>query len=90
MVKLRLKRAGTKSKPFYRIVATDNRHARDGRNIEIIGYYHPRISEYEKQINKFEFDEEKLLKWYKNGAQVSPTVKRLIKEAGLEEKLTRK
>jgi small subunit ribosomal protein S16 len=90
LVKIRLKRGGTRKKPFYRIVATDNRNARDGANLEILGYYHPRITENEKQLKKFEFDEEKLLKWYKNGAQVSNTVLRLIKEAGLEEKLTRK
>lgn len=89
MVKIRLKRGGTKKKPFYRIIATDERNPRDGKDLDIIGYYHPRISENEKQLKKYEVDEEKLLKWYKNGAQLTDTVKRIVKEIGLEAKISR-
>lgn len=89
-VKIRLKRCGTKKKPFYRVVATDSRNPRDGANLEVIGYYHPSISENEKTIKEFECNEEKLMKWYKVGAQPSNTVKRLLSKAGLLEKLSRK
>ncbi len=87
MVKIRLKRVGTKSKPFYRIVATDERNPRNGKSLDIIGYYHPRITVNEKVLTKTKFNEEKLLKWHQNGAQFSDTVKRLVREAGLEDKL---
>lgn len=87
MVKIRLKRVGTKGKPFYRIVATDGRNPRGGKSLDIIGYYHPRITVNEKVLTKTKFDEEKLLKWYQNGAQFTDTVRRLVREAGLEDKL---
>ncbi len=88
-VAIRLKRCGTKLKPFYRIVAMDSRNQRDGRNLDIIGYYHPKITEREKQLKEFHFDEEKLKKWYKVGAKPSDTVKKLIYRAGLQDKLER-
>lgn len=89
MVTIRLKRGGTRSKPFYRIVAIDKRNARDGKNLDIIGYYNPLKSEHEKVLEEFKFDEEKLLDWYKKGARLSHTVKRLVSRAGLTEKLAR-
>lgn len=77
-VKLRLKRGGSKQRPFYRIVASDARSPRDGRFIETIGTYNPIPAEYEVSI-----DEEKALKWLKNGAQPTDTVKSLLSKKGI-------
>lgn len=80
-VKLRLKRMGAKKRPFYRIVAADSRSPRDGRFIEIIGYYNPLTNPIELKI-----DEEKALKWLNDGAQPSETVRSLLKSKGLIQK----
>jgi small subunit ribosomal protein S16 len=72
-VKLRLKRMGAKQRPFYRIVATDSRNPRDGKFIEIVGTYHPIYKD-----NNITLDEEKVLKWLKNGAQPTDTVKTIL------------
>lgn len=77
-VKLRLKRAGAKRNPFYRIVAADSRAPRDGRFIEIIGYYDPT-----KQPAEVKIDQEKAEKWLANGAQPSDTVRSLLSKQGL-------
>ncbi len=77
-VKLRLKRGGSKQRPFYRIVASDSRNPRDGRFIETIGTYNPIPKEYEVSI-----DEEKALYWLKNGAQPTDTVKSLLSKKGI-------
>ena len=69
-VKLRLKRMGSKQKPFYRIVAADARSPRDGRFIETVGTYDPI-----KGDDKITVDEEKALKWLNNGAQPTDTVR---------------
>lgn len=82
-VKLRLKRAGAKRNPFYRIVAADSRAPRDGRFIEIIGYYDPT-----KQPAEVKIDEEKALKWLGHGAQPSDTVRNLLSKEGLIKKHT--
>ena len=74
MVKLRLQRYGKNKAPFYRVVATDSRNPRDGRFIEIIGTYHP-IAAEEAQLK---INEELALKWLKNGAQPTDTVKSLF------------
>ncbi|HBA37253.1 MAG TPA: 30S ribosomal protein S16 [Firmicutes bacterium] len=76
-VKLRLKRMGAKSRPFYRIVAADSRSPRDGRFIEIVGTYNPIATE--KSIN---IDEEKALKWLNDGAQPTDTVRNILSENG--------
>ena len=76
-VKLRLKRMGSKQKPFYRIVAADSRSPRDGRFIEIVGTYNPIIKE-----NNVNVDEEKVAKWINNGAQPTDTVKSLLSKNG--------
>ena len=75
MVKLRLQRYGKNKAPFYRVVATDSHNPRDGRFIEIIGTYHP-TSKIEG--DQLKIDEEKALKWLKNGAQPTDTVKSLF------------
>ena len=77
-VKLRLKRMGSKQKPFYRIVAADSRSPRDGRFIETVGTYNPIVKE-----NNVTIDEEKAIKWLNNGAQPTDTVKSLLSRAGV-------
>ena len=77
-VKLRLKRGGSKQKPFYRIVAADARSPRDGRFIDSIGTYNPIPAEYEVNI-----DEEKAMYWLSNGAQPTDTVRSLLSEKGI-------
>ncbi len=83
--KLRLKRAGAKKAPFYRIVAADSRSPRDGRFIEIVGYYDPT-----KNPAIIHIDEEKALKWLGNGAQPSDTVRSLLSQTGLLKKFSNK
>ncbi len=77
-VKLRLKRGGSKQRPFYRIVASDARSPRDGRFIDTIGVYNPIPTEYEVNI-----DEEKALYWLNNGAQPTDTVRSLLSKKGI-------
>ncbi len=80
-VKLRLKRMGSKKKPFYRIVAADSRVARDGKFIELVGTYNPVGISAEVKIN-----EEVALKWLNNGAQPTDTVRNLLSNAGIMKK----
>lgn len=80
-VKLRLKRMGSKQKPFYRIVAADSRSPRDGRFIETVGTYNPI-----KNPAVVTVDEEKALKWLNNGAQPTDTVKNLLSQSGVMKK----
>jgi small subunit ribosomal protein S16 len=77
-VKLRLKRGGSKQRPFYRIVAADARSPRDGRFIDTVGTYNPIPSNYEVTI-----DEEKALYWLSNGAQPTDTVRSLLSQKGI-------
>lgn len=81
-VKLRLKRMGSKQKPFYRIVAADSRSPRDGRFIETVGTYNPIVKE-----NNVTVDEEKIAKWISNGAQPTDTVKSLLSKNGVWSKI---
>ncbi len=77
-VKLRLKRMGSKKKPFYRVVAADSRSPRDGKVIEEIGTYNPIVEPAEVKIN-----EELANKWLDNGAQPTDTVRNLLKKQGI-------
>ena len=77
-VKLRLKRMGSKQKPFYRIVAADSRFPRDGRFIETVGTYDPIKKDADVTI-----DEEKALKWLNNGAQPTDTVRSILASKGI-------
>jgi len=77
-VKLRLQRLGKKKQPFYRIVAADSRSPRDGKFIEVVGTYNPRFNPPEVVIK-----EVKALKWLKNGAQPTDTVRSLLKKEGI-------
>ena len=73
-VRIRLKRFGTKRRPYYRIVVMDSRSPRDGRTIEEVGFYHP-IEMEEKQI---QVKEERVRDWLNKGAQPSDTVRKLL------------
>lgn len=80
-VKLRLKRMGSKQKPFYRIVAADSRSPRDGRFIEKVGTYNPITDPAEIHI-----DEDVAMKWLRDGAIPTDTVRNLFKKQGILEK----
>ena len=71
---IRLKRFGTKKRPYYRIVVVDNKAPRDGKTIDEVGYYHP-IEAEDKQIV---FDAEKVRAWVDKGARVSDTVRSIL------------
>jgi small subunit ribosomal protein S16 len=73
-VQIRLSRHGTKKAPFYRIVVTDRRNPRDGRFIELIGTYDPRVE------NAFKLDQARYDHWTGRGAQSSPTLAKLVKQ----------
>lgn len=76
-VKLRLMRMGKKKQPTYRVVAADSRSPRNGRFIEIVGTYQPRL-----EPSGIVIDNEKALKWLRTGAQPTDTVERLLKVSG--------
>ena len=78
MVKIRLTRGGAKKRPFYHIIVTDSRSARDGRNIERVGFYNPVAQGAEKRV---ELDVERVKHWIGNGAQLTDKVRMLVKEA---------
>ena len=78
MVTIRLTRGGAKKRPFYHIIVTDSRAARDGRNIERLGYYNPIAAGAEKRV---ELDTERAEYWVGKGAQMSDKVRNLYKEA---------
>ena len=77
MVKIRLKRVGTRKKPFYRVVVADSRMSRSGRFIENIGYYDPLADP-----SLIKIDETKILAWLKKGAQPTNTVRVLLRKCG--------
>ena len=78
MVKIRLTRGGAKTRPIYHIIVTDSRSARDGRNIERVGYYNPVAQGAESRIV---LDLPLVDKWVANGAQMTDKVRNLYKEA---------
>lgn len=77
-VKMRLRRMGSKKNAFYRIVVADARAPRDGRFIEEIGFYDPVKTPAVATI-----DNEKALRWLKEGAQPTDTVRSLLSDAGV-------
>jgi len=81
MVKIRLQRFGAHKAPKYRIVAADSRSPRDGKFLEILGTYNPRT---EPKTVTVEAD--KVKAWLDKGAQVTDTVKRLLKNNNIEVK----
>ncbi len=82
-VKLRLTRVGKKKQPTYRIVAADSRSPRDGRQIEIIGTYQPRL-----EPSGILIDGDKALKWLRNGAKPTETVQKLLVATGVWDAFT--
>lgn len=89
-VKIRLKRMGSKKRPFYRVVVADSRSPRDGRFIEQIGTFNTLVNPAEVKL-----DAELAMKWLNNGAQPSDTVKNIFSREGImkqyhEAKFTKK
>jgi len=73
MLAIRMRRAGSKNRPFFRVVVTETRSARDGRFVEMLGHYNPRT-----KPETLEIDRERLAHWLKSGARPSDTVRTLI------------
>lgn len=84
MVKIRLRRVGAKKQPSYRVVVTDSRTPRDGRFIEVIGFYNPRTEPETVKIQ-----EDRALHWLSVGAQPTDAVARLLKQQGTIARLER-
>ena len=78
-VRLRLTRVGGKKDPVWRIVATDSRSPRDGRNIEILGQYNAQT-----EPSTINLDEEKVRGWLDKGAQPTPQVRKILRTQGIE------
>jgi len=77
-VVIRMMRAGAKKRPFYRIVVADSRRQRDGRFVEILGYYDPMTNPFAVKM-----DEEKVKAWIALGAQPSDQAASLFRQAGI-------
>ena len=73
MVVIRLRRAGSKKRPFFRVVVTDSRAARDSSFVEVLGHYNPRT-----KPETLKLDRERVDHWLKRGALASDTVRTLI------------
>ena len=86
-MKIRLARAGSKKRPFYRIVATDSRMPRDGRFLEKLGTYSPLLPKDSEQ--RVRMDAERVQHWLDKGAQPTDRIVRMLEAAGLREKKTR-
>ncbi len=78
MVKLRLRRAGKKKQPFYKIVAADSRASRSGKFIEAVGRYNPLVHPMIIDIK-----EDRIFAWLKRGAQPTDTLRSLLQRKGL-------
>ncbi len=84
MVTIRLARGGAKKKPFYHITVADIRAPRDGRFIERIGFFNPVAHlARRKQEERLRLDLERLAYWQSQGAQITPRVASLAKEAAI-------
>lgn len=77
MVRLRFRRVGMKGQPSYRIVAADKESPRDGRYLEIIGFYNPRTEPATINVK-----EDRVFHWMKNGAKPTESVEQVFKVAG--------
>ena len=80
-VKIRLKRMGSKKKPFYRIIATDSRMPRDGRFIETLGYYNPMTEPADIKIK-----EDLVFKWMQRGAVPTTSTEQILRSTGVMKK----
>jgi small subunit ribosomal protein S16 len=79
MVVIRLARGGAKKRPFYNVVVADSRRARDGRYVERVGFYNPKASAGEEKLR---IAMDRIDYWQGHGAQLSETVRRLVRQAG--------
>ncbi len=79
MLAIRLRRAGSKKRPFFRVVVTDSRAARDSSFVEVLGHYNPRTNPETLKLNR-----ERLAYWLKSGAVPSDTVRTLVDRAPAE------
>lgn len=77
MVRIRLRKVGSKAQQSFRIVAAESHHPRDGRFIEALGYYNPRT-----HPSTIEVDEARVYHWLSNGAQPTDSVLQLFKSTG--------
>ena len=84
MVRLRLRRIGLKGQPTYRVVAADKESPRDGRFLEILGFYNPRTKPATIHLN-----EERVYHWMKNGALPTESVEQVFKSAGVMDRWER-
>jgi small subunit ribosomal protein S16 len=84
MVRIRLRRVGLKHQPIYRIIAADKESPRDGRFLEILGFYNPRTQPATIQIK-----EDRLFDWMSKGAQPSESVVKLLTTVGALERFNR-
>ena len=73
MLAIRMRRAGSKNRPFFRVVVTEAKSAREGRFVEVLGHYNPRT-----KPETLEIDRERLAHWLTAGAAPSDTVRTLI------------
>ncbi len=78
MVKIKLVRHGAKRSPFYKVVATDSRKARDGKALERLGFFNPMARGQEVRLN---LNVDRIQHWVGQGAQLSERVSTLLKEA---------
>jgi small subunit ribosomal protein S16 len=84
MVRIRLRRIGLKGQPTYRIVAAEKEAPRDGRFLEILGFYNPRT-----HPSTIHVKEDRLFHWMKNGALPTESVEQLFRTAGIQERFER-
>ena len=73
MLAIRLRRTGSKKRPFFRVIVSDSRAARDSRFVEVLGHYNPRT-----KPETFDINRERLAHWVKAGASPSDTVRTLV------------
>jgi len=81
MVRIRFRRVGAKGQPSYRVVAADKESPRDGRFLEILGYYNPRTEPATIQLK-----EDRIFDWMSKGAQPTESVSQVFRTAGLTER----
>ena len=84
MVRIRLRRVGAKKQPSYRVVAADKESPRDGRFLEVLGFYNPRT-----EPSTIQFEEDRVYYWLSVGAQPSDSVAKLFNQVGLTERYER-
>lgn len=77
-VKIRLTRMGGHKRPFYRLVVADSRAPRDGRALEVVGYYDP-----QKDMNEVEIKEDRVREWLAKGARPTPIVLQILEKKGV-------